>query len=88
MVLVADYLAVGIDPTRATIFGYLRAVLRDGSDAARGIAQTTLRQVAAAMHTNYWLDPAAARGVAHARGARLTAPASAPCRRRTPPSQR
>jgi tryptophanyl-tRNA synthetase len=33
--------------------GYLRAVLRDGSDAARGIAQTTLTQVAAAMHTNY-----------------------------------
>ena len=32
---------------------YLRAVLRDGSDAARGIAQTTLTQVAAAMHTNY-----------------------------------
>ncbi len=33
--------------------GYLRTVLRDGSDAARGIAQRTLTQVAAAMHTNY-----------------------------------
>lgn len=33
--------------------GYLRTVLRDGSAAARGIAQTTLAQVAAAMHTNY-----------------------------------
>ena len=33
--------------------GYLRTVLRDGSDAARGIAQSTLTQVAAAMHTNY-----------------------------------
>lgn len=33
--------------------GYLRTVLRDGSAAARGVAQTTLAQVAAAMHTNY-----------------------------------
>jgi tryptophanyl-tRNA synthetase len=33
--------------------GYLRTVLREGSDAARGIAQRTLTQVAAAMHTNY-----------------------------------
>ena len=33
--------------------GYLRTVLRDGSDAARGIAQRTLAQVAAAMHTEY-----------------------------------
>jgi tryptophanyl-tRNA synthetase len=33
--------------------GYLRMVLRNGSDTARGIAQTTLAQVAAAMHTNY-----------------------------------
>ncbi|HEX3834780.1 MAG TPA: tryptophan--tRNA ligase [Solirubrobacteraceae bacterium] len=33
--------------------GYLRKVLRDGSDAARGIAQSTLTQVAAAMHTTY-----------------------------------
>jgi len=32
---------------------YLRTVLRDGSDTARGIAQSTLTQVAAAMHTNY-----------------------------------
>jgi len=33
--------------------GYLRTVLRDGSDAARRIAQCTLAQVAAAMHTDY-----------------------------------
>jgi tryptophanyl-tRNA synthetase len=33
--------------------GYLRTILREGSDAARGIAQRTLEQVAAAMHTNY-----------------------------------
>jgi tryptophanyl-tRNA synthetase len=33
--------------------GYLRTVLRDGSDVARGIAHTTLTRVAAAMHTNY-----------------------------------
>ncbi|MGA2928802.1 MAG: tryptophan--tRNA ligase [Solirubrobacteraceae bacterium] len=33
--------------------GYLRAVLRDGSATARGIARETLAQVAAAMHTNY-----------------------------------
>ncbi len=33
--------------------GYLRTVLRDGSATARGIAQTTLAEVAAAMHTNY-----------------------------------
>ena len=32
---------------------YLRTVLRDGSEAARSIAQRTLTQVAAAMHTNY-----------------------------------
>ena len=32
---------------------YLRAVVRDGSMAARGIAQSTLAQVAAAMHTTY-----------------------------------
>jgi tryptophanyl-tRNA synthetase len=33
--------------------GYLRTVLRDGSATARGIAQSTLTQVSAAMHTNY-----------------------------------
>ncbi len=33
--------------------GYLRAVLRDGSAAARAIAQDTLARVTAAMHTNY-----------------------------------
>jgi tryptophanyl-tRNA synthetase len=33
--------------------GYLRTILRDGSQAARSIAQSTLTQVAAAMHTNY-----------------------------------
>jgi hypothetical protein len=33
--------------------GYLRTVLRDGSAAARSIAQSTLARVAAAMHTNY-----------------------------------
>jgi tryptophanyl-tRNA synthetase len=33
--------------------GYLRAVLRDGSAAARAIAQDTLALVTAAMHTNY-----------------------------------
>ncbi len=33
--------------------GYLRTVLRDGSAAARTIAQATLAQVAAAMHTQY-----------------------------------
>jgi tryptophanyl-tRNA synthetase len=33
--------------------GYLRAILRDGSARARGIAQETLRQVTAAMHTDY-----------------------------------
>ena len=33
--------------------GYLRTVLRDGSEAARRIAQRTLTQVTAAMHTNY-----------------------------------
>jgi hypothetical protein len=33
--------------------GYLRSVLRDGSARARGIAQSTLTQVTAAMHMNY-----------------------------------
>jgi tryptophanyl-tRNA synthetase len=33
--------------------GYLRTILREGSDAARRIAQSTLDQVTAAMHTNY-----------------------------------
>jgi tryptophanyl-tRNA synthetase len=33
--------------------GFLRAILRDGSLAARTIAQNTLRQVSAAMHTDY-----------------------------------
>ena len=33
--------------------GYLRAVIRDGSLAARAIAQNTLKQVSAAMHTDY-----------------------------------
>ena len=33
--------------------GYLRTVLRDGSDRARSIAQRTLTHVADAMHTNY-----------------------------------
>lgn len=33
--------------------GYLRVILRNGSEAARSIAQRTLGQVAAAMHTNY-----------------------------------
>jgi tryptophanyl-tRNA synthetase len=33
--------------------GYLRTVLRDGSDVAREIAQRTLDDVAAAMHTAY-----------------------------------
>jgi tryptophanyl-tRNA synthetase len=33
--------------------GYLRTILRAGSEAARQIAQRTLEQVAAAMHTNY-----------------------------------
>jgi tryptophanyl-tRNA synthetase len=33
--------------------GYLRTILRDGSDIARSIAQSTLTEVAAAMHTNY-----------------------------------
>ena len=33
--------------------GYLRTVLRAGSAAARGIAQSTLAQVTAAMHTSY-----------------------------------
>jgi hypothetical protein len=33
--------------------GYLRTVLRDGIVAARSIAQSTLPQVVAAMHTNY-----------------------------------
>jgi tryptophanyl-tRNA synthetase len=33
--------------------GYLRAIVRDGSATARAIAQHTLAQVAAAMHTNY-----------------------------------
>lgn len=33
--------------------GYLRAILRDGSLAARAIAQNTLKQVSAAMHTSY-----------------------------------
>jgi tryptophanyl-tRNA synthetase len=33
--------------------GYLRTVLADGSAAARSIAQSTLAQVAAAMHTDY-----------------------------------
>jgi tryptophanyl-tRNA synthetase len=33
--------------------GYLRDILRDGSDRARGIAQRTLQAVAAAMHTDY-----------------------------------
>ena len=33
--------------------GYLRTILRDGSAAARGIAQDTLAQVAEAMHTRY-----------------------------------
>jgi tryptophanyl-tRNA synthetase len=33
--------------------GYLRTIVRAGSDAARQIAARTLEQVAAAMHTNY-----------------------------------
>jgi tryptophanyl-tRNA synthetase len=33
--------------------GYLRTVLCDGSAAARGIAQSTLTEVTAAMHTSY-----------------------------------
>jgi tryptophanyl-tRNA synthetase len=33
--------------------GYLRAIVRDGSDAARAIAEQTLTQVTAAMHTSY-----------------------------------
>lgn len=33
--------------------GYLRTILREGSQAARSIAQGTLTQVAAAMHSNY-----------------------------------
>jgi tryptophanyl-tRNA synthetase len=33
--------------------GYLRAVLHEGSAAARAIAQDTLRHVSAAMHTDY-----------------------------------
>ena len=33
--------------------GYLRTILRDGSLAARAIAQNTLERVSAAMHTNY-----------------------------------
>lgn len=33
--------------------GYLRAIIRDGSATARTIAQHTLAQVAAAMHTTY-----------------------------------
>jgi len=33
--------------------GYLRDILRHGSDRARGIAQRTLEAVAAAMHTDY-----------------------------------
>jgi tryptophanyl-tRNA synthetase len=33
--------------------GYLRGILRHGSDRARGIAQRTLKVVAAAMHTDY-----------------------------------
>jgi tryptophanyl-tRNA synthetase len=33
--------------------GYLRTILRDGSAVARTIAQSTLTQVAAAMHTDY-----------------------------------
>jgi tryptophanyl-tRNA synthetase len=33
--------------------GYLRTILRDGSTRARTIAQETLKQVTAAMHTNY-----------------------------------
>ena len=33
--------------------GYLRTILREGSEAARGIAERTLGQVAAVMHTNY-----------------------------------
>jgi tryptophanyl-tRNA synthetase len=33
--------------------GYLRTILRNGSEAARNIAQLTLRQVAAVMHTDY-----------------------------------
>jgi tryptophanyl-tRNA synthetase len=33
--------------------GYLRTVLRDGSAAARSIAQRTLAEVTAAMHTDY-----------------------------------
>ena len=33
--------------------GYLRSVLRDGSATARSIAQSTLTQVAAAMHMSY-----------------------------------
>ena len=33
--------------------GYLRRVLLDGSAKARAIAQDTLRQVSAAMHTRY-----------------------------------
>ena len=33
--------------------GYLRTILRDGSLAARAMAQNTLERVSAAMHTNY-----------------------------------
>ena len=33
--------------------GHLRTILRNGSEAARGIAQRTLTQVTAAMHTTY-----------------------------------
>jgi tryptophanyl-tRNA synthetase len=33
--------------------GYLRTVLRDGSNMARAIAESTLTQVSAAMHTSY-----------------------------------
>jgi tryptophanyl-tRNA synthetase len=33
--------------------GYLRSILRTGSDTAREIAQRTLAEVTAAMHTNY-----------------------------------
>jgi tryptophanyl-tRNA synthetase len=33
--------------------GYLRTIVRDGSAAARAIAQDTLKQVTAAMHTSY-----------------------------------
>jgi tryptophanyl-tRNA synthetase len=46
----------GIRDRRAELMrdrSFLRTILRDGSARARAIAQETLRQVSAAMHTNY-----------------------------------